>query len=74
MLQPKKIIVKVKKKIPVEKLRQVADSLQDVSESKWNKAKGFGSMDADMRKSATKDMDNADRYRKLADNADKKSK
>jgi len=74
MLQPKKIIVKVKKKIPVEKLRQVADSLQDVSESKWNKAKGFGPMDADMRKSATKDMDNADRYRKLADNADKKSK
>jgi hypothetical protein len=74
MLQPKKIMVKVKKKIPVERLREVADSLQDVSESKWNKADGFGKSDADMRKSANKDMDNAERYRKLADKADKKSK
>ena len=74
MLQPKKIIVKVKKKIPLERVREVADSLQDVSESKLNKAKGFGRTDADLRRSATKDMDNADRYRKLADKAEKKSK
>lgn len=35
MLQPKKIMVKVKKKVPVERARAVSDSLKDAGEEKW---------------------------------------
>lgn len=75
--QPKKVMVKVKKKnlIPVEKVRSVADSLEDEYKYKWHKS-GVSTYytDVDMRKSAIKDRDNADRYRALADKAEHKSK
>jgi hypothetical protein len=75
MLQPKKIMVKVKKKIPAERVRAVADSLEDVGKEKLHKS-GVSTYDRDveMRKSGGKDMDNAERYRALADKAEKKSK
>lgn len=70
----KKIMVKVKKKpilIPIDKLRAVADSLQSEGDSKWNKANGFSQTDVDLRRSSVRDTDNADRYRILADKAEK---
>ena len=70
------------KPLKVSRVRQIADSLDNVAGQKARAAisrtvedkKGYDSVSKELNRQAGKDSDNAARYRKLADAAEKKKK
>ena len=70
--KPKRTFVKVAKKIPIDKVREVADSLEDSGKYKIQESDSPLSIrtydeQIKMRDNGFKDLENSDRYRKLID-------